>query len=56
MAKCSFCGENLAAGKGKTFVRTTGQVLHFCGSKCQRNWNLGRQGKTTRWTRKSKEA
>lgn len=51
MAKCSFCGGNMVAGRGKMFVRTSGQVLHFCTSKCQRNWKLGRQGKFTKWTK-----
>lgn len=50
MARCSFCGGTLPAGRGKMFVKNDGKVFHFCHSKCQRNWNLGRQGKRVRWT------
>ncbi len=55
MAKCSFCGGNMPAGRGKMHVKIRGQILYFCNSKCQRNWNLGRAGKFTKWTNKAKE-
>ena len=50
-AKCFFCGEGISQGSGKVFVKDTGQILHFHDSKCQRNFNLGREGKDTRWTK-----
>ena len=52
MAKCSFCGGTLPEGRGKMFVKNDGRVFHFCQSKCQRNWNLNRQGKNVKWTKK----
>lgn len=36
-------------------VRISGQVLYFCGSKCQKNYALKRDGKRVRWTRKFAE-
>jgi large subunit ribosomal protein L24e len=56
--KCSFCGKKIPEGRGKMFVKNSGQIFYFCNSKCERNWNLGREGKKTRWTetfRKLKE-
>ncbi len=51
MTRCSFCGNRLPEGRGKMFVKNDGKVLYFCHSKCQKNFNLGRQGKHARWTR-----
>jgi large subunit ribosomal protein L24e len=50
MPKCTFCGKNLPEGKGKMFVRLSGQILYFCSSKCHKNFNMGRAGKKTKWT------
>jgi large subunit ribosomal protein L24e len=50
--KCSFCGDTVPVARGKIFVKTTGQVMNFCDSKCHRNWKLGRQGKFLKWTKK----
>ena len=50
--KCSFCGEEVHTGRGKMFVRNSGQVFHFCGSKCQKNYKLGRDGKKAVWTKR----
>ncbi len=49
--KCSFCGENIKPGRGKMFVKISGQVLNFCASKCERNWKMGRAGKKSKWTK-----
>jgi len=48
--RCSFCGETIPKGKGKMFVKNTGQIFYFCNSKCERNAKLGRQGKNIKWT------
>lgn len=48
--KCSFCGGKVPEGRGKMFVKKDGKVHYFCNSKCQKNFNLGRQGKNVRWT------
>ena len=49
--KCSFCGETIPKGRGKMFVKFDGKIFYFCNSKCEKNWNLGRQGKKVRWTK-----
>jgi len=48
--KCSFCGAKIPKGRGKMFVKNSGQIFYFCNSKCERNWSMGREGKKTRWT------
>ncbi len=32
------------------FVKNDGRIFNFCGSKCQKNWNMGREGIKTKWT------
>ncbi|MFH1445310.1 MAG: 50S ribosomal protein L24e [Nanoarchaeota archaeon] len=48
--KCNFCGEQTPEGKGKMFVKNDGKIFYFCGSKCEKNWTKGRQGKHIKWT------
>ena len=50
MPKCSFCGKNIPEGRGRMFVRISGQVLNFCSSKCKNNWKMRREGKKLKWT------
>ncbi len=47
--KCSVCKSNVLKGSGKMFVRNDGRIFYFCGSKCQKNWNMGREGKKLKW-------
>jgi large subunit ribosomal protein L24e len=49
--KCSFCGKTIPKGRGKMLVKNDGRAFHFCGSKCQKNHSLGRDGKRTAWTK-----
>ena len=49
--KCSFCGEPVARGRGKLFVRNDGRMFNFCSSKCHINFRLGRDAKKVRWTK-----
>ncbi len=51
--KCTFCDDEIPSGRGKMFVKNTGQVFYFCNSKCQKNHALKRDGKKVRWTKKS---
>jgi large subunit ribosomal protein L24e len=53
--KCSFCGGEIPKGRGKMFVRGSGQILYFCGSKCQKNHDMKRDGKKVTWTKKHEE-
>ncbi|MFP4591676.1 MAG: 50S ribosomal protein L24e, partial [Halobacteriales archaeon] len=54
--ECDFCGETIAPGTGLMYVRTDGTTFHFCSSKCESNYDLGRDPEETRWTRTAREA
>ncbi len=51
MLRCSFCGREIQPGVGKMFVKTSGEILYFCSSKCERNWMLKRDPKLVKWTK-----
>jgi len=53
MTKCSYCGKEYDIPKGMTFVMVDGKVLHFCSSKCQKNFKLKRR--KVRWISKKKK-
>lgn len=52
--KCSFCGKPIPKGNGKILVKNSGQIFHFCDSKCDKNFAMGRQGKYVKWTETAK--
>lgn len=56
MPECSFCKKDYEIHLGLTLVLNDGNVLHFCSSKCRKNWELGRQGKKVQWIKKEKKA
>ena len=56
MARCSFCGNDIEKGTGIIFVEKLGKVLHFCSTKCEKNHDLGRKPKSTRWTQEFMKA
>jgi large subunit ribosomal protein L24e len=35
--KCSFCNNEISKGTGTIYVKASGQILYFCGSKCEKN-------------------
>lgn len=48
----------MKSGTGKMFVLKSGSIKYFCSRKCERNWEMGRDPKKTKWTktfRKGKE-
>lgn len=49
--KCYFCGNAIPQGQGMMFVKNDGKVLYFCSSKCERNAEMGREGKKKKWTK-----
>ena len=50
MAKCSFCGTNIAPGTGKMYVKADGKIFYFCSMKCEKNLlKLGHKSRTTKW-------
>jgi large subunit ribosomal protein L24e len=54
--KCSVCKSNINKGSGKMFVRNDGRIIYFCGSKCQKNFNMGREPKKLKWASSEKKA
>jgi len=56
MAKCSFCGKKIDEHSGTVIVKASGQGLHFCKSKCQKNFSQGRSAKKLKWTQESRDA
>lgn len=49
--KCSFCNKIIPKGTGKMFVKTTGEILYWCSSKCEKNYMIGRKAKKLKWTK-----
>jgi len=52
MPKCSVCKTNYELPDGLTFVHVDGRILHFCSSKCRKNYKMGR--KKLKWVTKQK--
>ncbi|MFH1591996.1 MAG: 50S ribosomal protein L24e [Candidatus Woesearchaeota archaeon] len=51
MAKCSFCGVDIAAGTGMIYVFKSGKTANFCSSKCRKNQlKLKRKAIHIKWT------
>ncbi|HYA32696.1 MAG TPA: 50S ribosomal protein L24e [Candidatus Bathyarchaeia archaeon] len=53
---CSFCGAAIELGTGKMFVKRDGTVYHFCSSKCEKNFRLGRLARRVVWTEQGRLA
>ncbi|HLD98418.1 MAG TPA: 50S ribosomal protein L24e [Candidatus Nanoarchaeia archaeon] len=53
MPVCSYCKINYEVPRGLTYVLTNGEIMYFCSSKCQKNWNLGRRADKVNWIRKA---
>ncbi|MHA1256200.1 MAG: 50S ribosomal protein L24e, partial [Promethearchaeota archaeon] len=34
--KCSFCGYDIAIGRGVMFVKKDGTIFNFCTNKCRK--------------------
>lgn len=51
MANCTFCGNRIEKGTGKTFVFKTGKIAYYCSMKCEKNMlKLGRKARDLKWT------
>jgi large subunit ribosomal protein L24e len=53
--KCSFCKCEIARGSGTIYSTKIGDVFNFCGSKCEKNYFMGRNPRKLGWTRKKKK-
>ncbi|MFH1056590.1 MAG: 50S ribosomal protein L24 [Candidatus Micrarchaeota archaeon] len=49
MAKCSFCGKQIAMGTGFSLFKKTGETLNYCSRKCRRNQALKRNPRKFKW-------
>lgn len=47
---CSFCDGKIEPGTGKKYVKKDGSVMHFCSSKCEKNFKLKRVARRLKWT------
>ena len=43
MVECKYCGDELRKAEGKMKVLQSGEKLHFCSSKCEKNWEKNRK-------------
>jgi len=48
--ECDYCGGDIPPGTGTMLVRTSGQTVHYCSSKCEKNADLGREPRDVEWT------
>jgi ribosomal protein L24E len=57
MPKCIFCKRDYEFPRGTTVVTHEGEgnVRYFCGKKCRKNFEMGRDSKKVNWVRKEKE-
>jgi len=55
IVKCSFCKKAMNPGTGKMFVKTDGTVYFWCSSKCEKNFELGRNPKKLKWSKAAKK-
>ena len=53
MPKCSYCSEVYSTPRGLTYVKTDGEILHLCSSKCRKNIFMKRI--KVRWISKHKK-
>lgn len=51
MTKCSYCGKEYEFYKGATLITNSGNLIHFCSSKCRKNKKLGRDFSKRKWSR-----
>ena len=40
--ECEYCGEELKKAEGKMLVLSSGEKVHFCSGKCEKNYKKGR--------------
>jgi len=47
---CDYCGDEVEPGTGTMYVKTDGETMFFCSSKCEKNADLGREPRDVEWT------
>jgi large subunit ribosomal protein L24e len=49
---CSYCGEQIPPGEGLMYVRTNGEIFHFCSKKCRKLQIVFKKpARKVRWTK-----
>lgn len=56
MPRCSFCKSEYEFPHGITVVLKEGTPRYYCGSKCRKSSEMGRDNRRVKWVTKSKEA
>jgi large subunit ribosomal protein L24e len=56
MPVCSFCKCNYEFPRGTTVVHKDGTVKYYCGSKCKKNAQMGRDNRKVNWIKKKKDS
>lgn len=39
-------------GTGKLYIKTNGETMYWCSSKCEKNAGMGRDPKKVKWSSK----
>ena len=47
MPKCSYCGKHYEPPRGLTLVKTDGNVVYLCSSKCRKSMEMKKR--KVRW-------
>jgi len=55
MPICSFCKKEYKEPRGLTIFTFDGKKLHFCSSKCGRNFKLKRDPRKVNWVKRKKK-
>jgi len=49
--RCTFCGKDIPPGTGMMYIRTNGEIYHFCNSKCRKfKITYNKNPRLIRWT------
>jgi large subunit ribosomal protein L24e len=56
MPVCSFCKGSYEFPRGTTVVQKSGDVKHYCSSKCRKNSEMGRDNRKVKWIKKNKKS
>jgi len=55
MPICTFCKRRYELPRGLTLILNDGRSLHFCNSKCKKNFELGRDSRKVNWVKRKKK-
>ncbi len=53
--KCAFCKRDLPKLGHVTYVKSNGDILRFCSSKCHKSFLMGRDPRRKKWVTKQEK-